>query len=76
MIFLELNNDQQQSVVLEQQQSAEVPLKAPRMIPAEQPTPAVTESASKAQLRLQAPHSMQASRSVIVTFPLLRANTP
>ncbi len=37
------------------------------IIPAAQPTPDWTETAPKGQLRLQAPHSMQASRLRICT---------
>jgi hypothetical protein len=36
-----------------------------------QPTPDFTLSASTGQFREQAPHSMQASRSAISTFPLV-----
>jgi hypothetical protein len=35
---------------------------------AAQPTPALTEMASDGQFRLQAPHSMHASRSRISTY--------
>jgi hypothetical protein len=38
------------------------------MTAAAQPTPDWTEMASKGQLRLQAPHSMQASRFWILTW--------
>ncbi len=74
MNFLFQDDSQQQFAVLEQQQSP-LPPRAPRMIPAAQPTPEVTESAPKAQFRLHAPHSIQASRSMIETFPLLSAKT-
>jgi hypothetical protein len=40
-----------------------------------QPTPDFTLSASKGQFREQAPHSMQASRSTILIFPLVRLRT-
>jgi hypothetical protein len=38
------------------------------IIPAAHPTPAVTETALAGQLRSHAPHSMQASRSVMRAF--------
>jgi hypothetical protein len=40
-----------------------------------QPTPVFTLSASTGQFREQAPHSMQASRSAISIFPLVRLKT-
>ena len=40
-----------------------------------QPTPDFTLSASTGQLREQAPHSMQASRSAMSIFPLVRLRT-
>jgi hypothetical protein len=47
----------------------------PPMIAAAQPTPAFTVIAPEAQLRAQAPHSMQASRSMMVDFPPLISKT-
>jgi len=41
----------------------------PMMIPEAHPTPARTVIAPAGQLRAQAPHSMQASRSVILALP-------
>jgi hypothetical protein len=45
------------------------------MIPEAQPTPASTVMAVTGQFRAQAPHSMQASVSMIAAFPAVTENT-
>ena len=46
-----------------------VPWSAPNIIPAAQPTPDFTEIASVGQFLSHAPHSIQASRSMICDLP-------
>jgi hypothetical protein len=60
------DGDPQQSSIL--QQSRPFLPSMELMTAAAQPTPGWTEMASKEQLRLQAPHSMQASRFWILTW--------
>jgi len=45
------------------------------IIPFAQPTPASTKRAVEGQFLAQAPHSMQASKQVIIAFPSSNENT-
>jgi hypothetical protein len=63
----------QQSELSEQQPPLAPSL--PRMMPAAQPTPALTRIASTGQFRAHAPHSMQASRSATRAVPSSTENT-
>jgi hypothetical protein len=60
---------------IHQQQVGSLPVNSPFKIAAAHPTPFLTSIAPKGQFRAQAPHSMQRSRSMILTLPPDSAKT-